>query len=107
MRRFALFAFFRDKASENAPKVEKGATGPLFEFLNQPLAGQDSLERDEDIAPEPFYPAILHCAESVRVRSLSLEVPKQACINPARIHFRQPYQGHSSGYGMAQGTGCR
>jgi hypothetical protein len=27
----------------------------------------------------------------VRIRSLGLEVAKQACINPATTHFLQPY----------------
>ena len=48
-------------------------------------------KRDHDVTPKPFHPAILRRAEPVRVRSLGLEVPKQACINPARTHLRQPY----------------
>ena len=73
------------------PKLKRVPLAHSLQFLNEPLADQNFLKRDEDVAPEPFHPAILHRAESVRVRSLGLEVPKQACINPARIHFRQPY----------------
>ena len=75
------------------PYSEEHAVCPLLQFLNEAFANEDALKRDEDIGSETFHPAILHCAQPVSVCSLALEIAKQARINPARTHFRQPYSG--------------
>ena len=60
------------------PYLEEDTVCPLLQFLNKALANEDALKRDEDIESETFHPAILHCADPVCVRSLGLEIAKQA-----------------------------
>src|SRR6266496_5024727 len=100
-RRFALFTFSRNESGENALKLARDTIYPFLQFLNKSLANQDSLERDENVVPEALHPAILHCAEPMPVGPLGLEIAKQACINPARTHFRQPYLRAYFRFGMA------
>src|SRR5436190_20195095 len=101
LRRFALFAFSRNESGENAFKRQWDTVCPFLQFLNEPFANQDSLERDENVVSEALHPAILHCAKPMCVRALGLEVAKQACINPARTHFRQRYLRAYFRFGMA------
>jgi hypothetical protein len=89
-RAFALFTFSRDEPCENAPELESDRAGPRLQFCDKSLAGQHSFERDEDVAPETFHPAILHRAEPVGIGSLCLKIPKQRWIDPTKSHFLLP-----------------
>ena len=94
-RRFALFTFARDEPCENASELEPHRAGPWLQFYEKSLAGQHSFERDEDVAPETFHPAIFHGAETVGVRSFCLKIPKQHSINPPECHFFLPLPMHT------------
>src|SRR5216117_4227399 len=48
--RFPFFVFLSDEPGENTFELELGGVRPPFELVYQAFAGQNSFERDEDVA---------------------------------------------------------
>jgi hypothetical protein len=69
-RRFAMFAFRRNQSRKDSLYKEPDRAGPGLQFFEQLLAGQDLFERDQNVAPEAFDPAMLNSAKPVRVSAL-------------------------------------